>query len=885
MNMKLRYYLNGLLAALLLATAACSTDELVKKDGEQPEIGADGTRTLKLRFEGFSIGTDKPGTKAGNAIATDEENLVDDLLMLIINSETGKTEVWHYSKDNLDEPDGVNKLLLEQDGKILNGVIKTKLTGTLGAVIFTNGLTLSPTEEPVKLEDWPLFVPADIINYNKYILSTKNADGIYRTRRTDLATQPITTPLPMFNIRIEIPENSTSTTIPLDRLVARFDLQNKIDNLRILRIIPRNAVDIESINPPEVPETRIDKMAPVSVYTDVDYDSDAAIASQKAAPLFYTNASALNETSKMQPMTFDVDAVYKDETGHWINKTYNLQLTRNGQQIEIDMNTRYTIVLTDATDQTLTGSILISDWNEGDQIDGGMGNIGAVPEFAFPAQAANMPTIQVGTSNRHILAVDPKATNSSIKLSIPNYKTSFETDAANTNNVLNHLSFDIVPLDGNKGNIWIKLAETSPFALNDQTLTCTFVAQTASTDSYAGEYPSLMIRVKNKANPAQYMAVKVVSWMMTESSSSLQDRYGNDGTEATPYEIRTTDDLLAMMGAPSYAFKDKYISLENDIDLSEYVFEKGVQAPAGYFNSSSVDAGISNCIFNGNNHTIRNFTLKRDISATGTDGSNPVHAIGFFSCKTKTSAISDLSITGSITVNAASGNYNYQVGGITSNPIGDLYINCHSHIDITVTDADPASHGNSATGGITSVSNSTLLCGSSNTGTIRSESPYVGGIIGTLMLDESIGDFPIVAGCFNSGTIISGSSSLAGGIAGVVTNANKIYISNCFNSSVIKGGKGGAFGGFIDKSNDTPTLIATNQTPAANIYRCFYNTTGSAYENTWGTTIESDAMKTRDFVNQLNDFSELLVSPNFEVLSPILNNCFQYKADSYPVLK
>lgn len=880
--MKLRYYLNGLLAALLLATAACSTDELVKKDGEQPEIGADGTRTLKLRFEGFSIGTDKPGTKAGNAIATDEENLVDDLLMLIINSENGQAEVWHYSKDNLDEPNGVNKLLLEQDGKILNGVIKTKQTGNLGAAVFTNGLTISPTEEPIKLEDWLSFVLADFTNYNKYILSTKNADGIYRTQRTDLATQPITTPLPMCNVRVNIPENSISATIPLDRLVARFDLQNKIDNLRILRIIPRNAVDIASTDPANVPDTRIDKMAPVSVYTDVDYDSDAAIASQKAAPLFYTNASPLNETS--QPMTFDVDAVYKDATGHWINKTYNLQLTRNGRQIGIDMNTRYTIVLTDATDQTLTGSILISDWNEGDQIDGGMGNTGAVPEFAFPAQAENMPTIQVGTSNRHILAVDPKAANSSIKLSIPNYKTSIETGASNTNNVLNYLSFDIVPLDGNKGNIWIKSDETTPFALKDDTLTCTFVAKSAGAGSYTGEYPSLMIRVKNKANPAQYMAVKVVSWMMTGSNSSLQDRYGNAGTEADPYEIHTTDDLLAMMGAPSYAFKGKCISLENDIDLSEYVFEKGVQAPASYFSSSSYDAGISGCTFNGNNHTIRNFTLKRDISATGADASNP-HLIGFFSCKTKTSAISDLSITGSITVNAASGNYNYQVGGITSNPIGDSYSNCHSHIDITVTDADPASHGNSATGGITSVSNSTLLCGSSNTGTIRSDSPYVGGIIG--MLDKSTDDFPIVAGCFNSGTIIPGSSSLAGGIAGVVTNVNKIYISNCFNSSVIKGGKGGAFGGFIDKSNGTTTLIATNETPAANIYRCFYNTTGSAYENTWGTAIESDAMKTRDFVNQLNDFRELLLAiSNFgEVLSPILNNCFQYKADSYPVLK
>ena len=111
MNMKLKYYLNGLLAALLLATASCSTDELVKTDGEQPVIDADGTRTLKLRFDGLSIGTDKPDTKAGSTIATDEENLVDDLVLILVSGNdpaTAQTETWHYSKENFDVPDGAN---------------------------------------------------------------------------------------------------------------------------------------------------------------------------------------------------------------------------------------------------------------------------------------------------------------------------------------------------------------------------------------------------------------------------------------------------------------------------------------------------------------------------------------------------------------------------------------------------------------------------------------------------------------------------------------------------------------------------------------------------------------------------------------------------------
>lgn len=879
--MKLKYYLNGLLAALLLATASCSTDELVKTDGEQPVIDADGTRTLKLRFDGLSIGTDKPDTKAGSTIATDEENLVDDLVLILVSGNdpiTAQTETWHYSKENFDVPDGVNKLLLTQEGKFLNGVVKTKLTGNIGGNIYVNGLSMSTTDAPVKVEDQiDELIQAKSPNAPtlNYILSQKNADGLYRYVKTDLVAQPIATPLPMFNIEIGIPENYTSTVIPLHRLVARFDLQNKIDNIRVLRIIPRNAVDISNVD--DRNDIRIDRMAPVTVYAGTDYDSEEALASQKATSLFYTLASYLN--NGQQPMTFDVETVLKDAAGNWASKTYNLQLTRDGRQIDIDANTRYTILLTEATDQTLTGSILIADWNEGGPIDGEMGNTGAVPEFAFPTQANEMPTIRVGTSNQHILAVDPKKANSSIKLSIPNYKTAIETGAANVDNVLTNLSFDIVPLDGNASNVWIKADGTTPFALDENALVCTFVAKsTGAPDSYTGEYPSLMIRVKNKVNPAQYMAVKVVSWMMTESGG-LQDRYGNAGTESHPYEIHTTDDLLAMMGTPSYAFKDKFINLESDIDLSEYVFEKGVTAPkVGLAVSNS---GLNTCTFNGNHHTIRNFTLKRDINASNIDGT--VHAIGFFSCQSSLSTIYNLSITGSITVNAANGSYDYQIGGITSNPLGDTYTNCHNHIDITVNDEAPAAHTNSATGGIASASAPTLIVGCSNTGTIRSNSPYVGGIVG-MLFEVGSGDNPIVAGCINNGKIIPGNSSLAGGLAGAVTNKNSIYISNCFNSSVINGGKGGAFGAILTPGN-SPAPLAPSETPVVNIINCFYNTTGSSYENAWGTAIESDAMKTRNFVNQLNDFSKLLKVPGFQMLSPLLNNCFQYKMDSYPVLK
>ena len=292
--MKLKQFLHGALATLLVvAAASCSTDELTKK-GPDPEGGtnADGTRTLKFRMEGLTIAPGKTKAPDAGAIATDEENLVDDLILVLSvgNFADGQMEIWHYSKDNLDEPDGINKLLLAQNGKYLDGVVKTKLETageTLHIAVYTNGLTFTSADnKPYSLPDFAAMVEDRTTLPTGMGTTLKNENGTYGTELIDPAVKLFTPPLPMMGGTDITDAGATTFALPLERLVARFDLQNQVENVRFLSITPLNVpanMQAMGLNDIEF----IDKTPPVTVYNGTDYESPEAIASQKAASLFY----------------------------------------------------------------------------------------------------------------------------------------------------------------------------------------------------------------------------------------------------------------------------------------------------------------------------------------------------------------------------------------------------------------------------------------------------------------------------------------------------------------------------------------------------------------------------------------------------------------------
>lgn len=853
--MKIKHILNGLLAALLLATASCSTDEQVKNEGDGSEVNADGTRTIKFKLEGLTLASEKNGTKAGSStIATDEENVVDDLRLALFTNpssssfdKTTDQEIWYYSKDNLDAPDGVNKLLLTQDGKNLTGVIKTKLTGNISAYLLTNGVTFRKANgSALTLPEFPDQI-YDLIKVgsNDGIIVRKETSGAYGATLLDFANTQITTPLPMSTTSVINTGISSSLSFKLERAVARFDLQNRIEKLRILSITPKNAPIAISRR-----SGRIDQMKPVPVYTGTDYAGDEALAAQTAVPLFYTLPSQLDD-ARMQPMTFDVKAMLRAADGTWTEKIYNLQLTREGKQLAIVQNTRYTLSFTDATDQTLTASIFISDWSNGENLDGEIGNTKVAPIVKLDNGI---------TSDQNIAVI----TSTGVTIPVTNYTTDIETGASNENNVGTHLAFDILSTDGNLDHVWLKQPDVSPYALNGRTLNCSFEKDAGYS---LDEYPAQIVRIKNLANPTQYAMVRVVNWV---TNGAGNDIYGNDGdTQATAYQIRTTDDLLAFMRTESN-FQNKYISLENDLDLSEYVFEKGVTGRPGY---------DLRCNFLGNHHTIRNFKLERTIT-TNAEG------VGFFNAGF-TGVLMDLSVEGNINVSlegvsSGSGDNQYLIGGICAGGNGPL-IHCNNHIDITVNSTSTIL---TCIGGLSGYAVELPIIGCTNTGIIRSNKGYIGGLVGLMLNDTQNTN---IVGCYNNGTIISEGTSIAGGIIGGIHNKDKVYIQNNYNSQLITGNGTGQRGGIVGAVLDNLFApISLDQIVVAAPVLCFYSQPVAPYSMSWGgTAIEATKMQEETFVFKLNDFSALpATNRDFTAaMKSSLTGNYIYNVNGYPGIR
>ena len=842
--MKLKQFLYGTLATLLLvAAASCSTDELTKNGTTGPEINADGTRTLKFRMEGLTINPEKSPTKA--SIASDEENLVDDLTLVLSSADDPtKTEVWHYSKDNLDEPDGVNKLLLTQNGKSLDGVVKTKLeTPTNGYMVsvMTNGLTFfSGEDKPLPLPDYTDI--EKVVKYTSYMgITLKNDDGTYGTKQLDQAVKQITTPLPMHGTAT-IEMDGTTFNLPLERMVARFDLQNQVENVRFLSITPLNAPGNIIADGLTGEQVYIDRLPAVSIYDGTDYESPEAIAAQNTESLFYTYPS--KGTLGKDFMTLEIAAVYRDELGNWMPKKYNLKLTREGREISIMSNTRYTIVITDATDQTVTSTIRIANWEMGSDLDGNLATEVATKTPQLGSFAGTNASV-VPLNGQNMIAVDPIGTSSTVTFSVANY-------ADDMGNSADNLLCDIVSADGNKEHIWLDANSGSDadytFAVNADKIT-------ALTTENITTLPDQIIRIKNAKNPANYQTVRVIpSWLRNSGTES--DRYGNAGTEADPYELRSAADLLGLLAATNnesavQTFENKYIRLTNDIDLEEYELNKG----ANNLDTRNDFQGE----LDGNGHTIRNLKIR----VNDTENSSDDVAVGLIAHSNR-STISNLSLTGTIEVSTQTTG-SVWVGGIVGSGTASI-TNCHSKVNITVNcpqskiydDESAPGYGTPQTciGGIIGSANDVTktipIRSCSNTGTITANHGFVGGIAG-----YTTGAIT----SYNTGIIRATGCEAVGGIAGETFYSTgtgstdgslESGIHNSYNTAIISGGThtGGIIGSCYHM--DGEGNVAREYNMLTGDGSCYYNSETVSGTNPTGIAVSLSGMTGIQIVEGLN---------------------------------
>jgi len=256
-----------------------------------------------------------------------------------------------------------------------------------------------------------------------------------------------------------------------------------------------------------------------------------------------------------------------------------------------------------------------------------------------------------------------------------------------------------------------------------------------------------------------------------ENFSAYYAYSGGFGISGSPYLIETPQDMNAIGANPQDW--DKYFKLIADIDMSDYT---GTQ----YSIIGSYSDPFRG-IFDGNNHTISNFTYK------STDTFN-VGLFGVVGDKDLQTEIKNLTI---VDPNIDAGQ-----GG----DVGILVGFCYK--SVTLSDCRVIGGTVTAIGGVGGLLGSSMYgnyirCSSSAdvTATSTTEFSHAGGLIG-------INDFGIVTQCFSTGTV-TGNDVVGGLVGNTSTNAQ---ITNCYSKSTVIGQ--GYVGG----------LVGFNAAPITNCY-------------------------------------------------------------------
>ena len=329
----------------------------------------------------------------------------------------------------------------------------------------------------------------------------------------------------------------------------------------------------------------------------------------------------------------------------------------------------------------------------------------------------------------------------------------------------------------------------------------------------------------------QLLSIVTVAFTLTVSTVSnicFAQFGGGNGTQASPYEIRTRQHLELLADSVNNGnnwSRNKYFKVMNDItdtvrtiigernktianafkgnfDGQNFRIVLGINKPNNSYNDVSLfgycdyNTTISNVITEGyvkGGYYVGGIVGMADATTTITNCINngKISALNSYSCvggivgfvgrtTTTTNCINNGDIIGNSSVGGIVGH------GEVNNTITISIKNCINNGDII---------GNSSVGGIAGLTGNSNIENCINIGKISGTS-NVGGISGSCS--------KIIENCINSGLIIG--SSYVGGISGSLQSTNTV--SNCFNSGVVIGNT--YIGGIIGEKSYTTTIIVSN---------------------------------------------------------------------------
>lgn len=502
-----KYTLTGLLVAILLAAPACSNDEMVTRNNKPTETES-VTHPLKLAFEGVTL-----PQNTTKAIATSAENEVKEMLIIMVSADI--YEIWESTNSDgeVTEKGDITRInrfkLTASDGnKRLTATLPTSLSGERMVMIATNGLGFMNNSGDILT---PQGLLNEILAGNSLasVWTKPNGEGNYDyAAALDLTTDRISTPLLMASSNTDgyVSDGESFIGIALYRSVARFDLQNKLqDKVLITSIQPKNASinlsDDDRGNMLAVDMPGKDDIEALGSSTAWTAFTSGEHSQANLTSLFYTYPSSLNED---QPMYFAVKARVID--GETItNKDYFLRLTRNNEEIDINNNTRYIIVIDDVKDNTLTASIRIANWEADDAIDG---NVPAGSKIVPAIEGAEITDVSTWTtvSDMKVVTVTALASdpNPEVQFKITNASDFKLTATSTEDDIAKVVSFDLIPEAGITDNTkWLNTPAVVMDGVN--------IKVSLDVNSTAG-IPTgpILVRVKNKMSPENYQVFKAI---------------------------------------------------------------------------------------------------------------------------------------------------------------------------------------------------------------------------------------------------------------------------------------------------------------------------------------------------------------------------------------
>ena len=306
------------------------------------------------------------------------------------------------------------------------------------------------------------------------------------------------------------------------------------------------------------------------------------------------------------------------------------------------------------------------------------------------------------------------------------------------------------------------------------------------------------------------VAISVRDLPETFDNTFLSREDGGKGTADDPFKIKTPLDLYAMADVisntmnTSDTYRTAYYSLENDIDLrGEKLYIIGDATWEG-----SIFAGV----FDGNNHTIKNFYMTDTLIEQSDFQQVHLPYIGLFGLAQASSArnagIYNLNLKDyTINVNAAQGGATAFVGSIVGYGIGVDISNCSAEGKIVID-----GHYNAFT--------------------------YAGGLIGfqqSAYTSDNVRYYSVVQSC-SSGvdiTVMQGNVIAAGGITGNLNTYEEnttAAIFNCYSTGDIEGAiRAGGIVGWVTANGSVENCYATGYVGASSNILLMDNAEGYAY--------------------------------------------------------